>query len=915
MNSTPKFVGSIYGLMLAIMHFIGVVASAQDGPIVITPSSQPSVVAAVLALRPTGQRVVLLRGFDFDLMSYDIQKVRLQSQKKPVNVPSATPTKGKQVVYKRVFRWMNLLRSKGGTVDRVKIALPNPGAIDWLEAKWILGPNFVSTKGVLIGPASGSAGGIPVPNASNASQWKSIAFDALGNISLTTHRAAVNAVYLGAIVEREAANAATLAATQTTPPVVPPPVIPPPVVPPPVVPPPVVPPPVVPPPVVPPPVVPPPVVPPPVVPPPVVPPPDLRGLTPAAMQSMTSAATKASEAMSAYETRLTSEWSAPLSYPTTVWSSIFEKAMDSPSLRGRLISWTSSCSVLANYGIGKFRRPETLAEIDPAILDPAYLNAGSNGEIYALSSADCSQGEFLRTDGVKLAIAAVYYNNPDYLQRALEILHEFAKHSPLQRPGWTAYTPAAIVPAGGDGVFLATSWGIQGLVEMLTILGDRVPVDLRNELRDLLRKEVRQISSDWADKRPWYVKSAVYQSNQWIEPNLGLVQACLYLGDPELIPVYNLAVENIAKSIDRLGPDGAFIEGISYASMTAGSLFEVIALTSANNDQRLQSLPYVQNAWKWFVHMHQPGGYYVNCNDSRMSSVPAWAVWTPLPAMFRAALGSADPKAMPFLKTMFPQGDSAKDAIQYQAAISSVAASSTDSLPTFAHFPSQQLLVWRSAWEAPSAPQHAMSVWIRGGSPIDSHSHRDNGHISIHSGEKIVLMECGTPDYNNPLLNTNFASAAGHNTLQIGELAPRLAPANCPIEVDSLTDAGGRVTINLKPAFPITTACSRVIEWNTSGMVNVSDSVSLPSESPPGTEFYRFHTGCTDGISITAVGNGWQVTWPGVVMTISADRPISVEQITWPDAVRAPFVHKAIIVKCVGSESHLSLRTEVRITR
>ena len=910
MNSTPKFVGSIYGLMLAIMHFIGVVASAQDGPIVITPSSQPSVVAAVLALRPTGQRVVLLRGFDFDLMSYDIQKVRLQSQKKPVNVPSATPTKGKQVVYKRVFRWMNLLRSKGGTVDRVKIALPNPEAIDWLEAKWILGPNFVSTKGVLIGPASGSAGGIPVPNASNASQWKSIAFDALGNISLTTHRAAVNAVYLGAIVEREAEIATTLAATQTTPPVVPPPVVPPPVVPPPVVPPPVVPPPVVPPPVVPP-----PVVPPPVVPPPGVPPQDLRALSPAAMQSITSAAAKAAEALSAYEVKLTSDWSAPLTYPATVWPSIFEKAMDSPTLRGRLISWTSSCSALENYGVGRFRRPNTLAEIDPAILDPLYLQAGNNGEIYALSSADCSQSEFLRTNGVKLAVAAIYFNNADYLQRALEILREFVTHSPLQRPGWTAYTPTVVVPAGGDGVFLATGWGIQGIVEMLSILGDRVPIDLQRELRDLLRKEVRQISSDWADGRPWYVTSKVYQSNQWIEPNVGLVRACLYLGDPELVPVYNLAVENIAKSIERLGSDGAFVEGLSYASMTVGSVFEVISLTSANGDSRLQSLPYAHNAWKWFAHMQQPGGYYVNCNDSRMSCTPAWAISTPLPAMIRAAMASGDPQALPFLKAMFPRGDSAPDAIQYQAAISSVLAGSTDSLPKFSHFPSQQLLVWRSAWEAPSAAQSAMSVWIRGGSPIDSHSHRDNGHISIHAGNKIVLMECGTPDYANPLLNTNFASAAGHNTLQIGELAPRYKPANCPIEVESLTDAGGRVTINLKPAFPLTTDCSRVIEWSTSGMVNISDTVSLPTASPAGTEFYRFHTGSTDGVTITTVGNGWEVSWPGVVIAISADRPISVEQITWADAVRAPFVHQVIIVKCVGSESHLSLRTEIRITR
>ena len=899
-----KSVASIFGLLLALVHVLAVPVNAQVGPVVITPSSQPTAVAAVLALRPVGERVILFRDFDFDLMSYDLQTVRLSTQKNPVKVPSATPTKGKQVVYKRVFRWMTLLRSKGGAVDKVQVGLPNSAAIDVLQAKWIAGPRFVSTTGVLQGPPTGSAGGIPVPNAANTNGWKSMAIAALGNLSLITHRAAVIAVYPSATVDLEVVPT----------PAVPPPVVPPPVVPPPVVPPPVVPPPVVPPPVAPPPVVPPPVAPPPVVPPPVVPPSDLRGLSPAAIQSITSAAAKASDALSAYEVRLTPDWSAPLTYPETVWPTIFEKAMDSSSLRSRLIGWTSSCSVLENYGIGRFHRPETLAEIDPAILNPLYLQAGNNGEIYALSIADCSQADFLRTSGVKLAVAAVYYNDANYLQRVLEILREFVSHSPLQRPGWTAYTPTAIVPAGGDGVYLATGWGIQGIVEILSILGDRVPVDLRNDLRDLLRKEVRQISSDWADKRPWYVKSKFYQSNQWIEPNLGLIRACLCLGDPELVPVYNLAVENIAKSIERLGSDGAFIEGISYASMTAGNLFEVIALTSANNDPRLQSLPYVRNAWKWFVHMQQPGGYYVNCNDSVMSRAPAWAIATPLPSLFYAALGSGDPQAMPFVKTMFPQGEVAKDAILYQAAIAGLPGGPSGSLPKFAHFPSQQLLVWRSAWEPPSAAQHAMSVWIRGGSPMDSHSHRDNGHVSIHSGDNVVLMECGTPDYSNPLFNAKFGSAAGHNTLQIGELTPRSAPANCPIVVESLTDSGGRVTINLKPAFPITTDCSRVIEWNMSGTVTVSDNVSLPTASPVGTEFYRFHTGRTDGITITASGNGWEITWPGVLMSISADRPIVVEQITWPDAVRAPFIHQAISVKCVGSESSLSLRTEIRVT-
>jgi hypothetical protein len=560
-----------------------------------------------------------------------------------------------------------------------------------------------------------------------------------------------------------------------------------------------------------------------------------------------------------------------------------------------------------------YTRAKSLAEISPSQLDPIHTRAGENSELFALAMADCSQGEYLRTQGVLLAVYGKVLRRQDCIDKCMQMLDAFRQHVPLQRPGWTAYQPDVHLPPEGDGVWLATAWGIHGIVEMLDILGPDVPVGLRSELRALIRQEAIRIADDWAAKRPWYVKSRAAQSNQWIEVSAALARACLYLGDPDLLIHYNLAVDNLSESLKTLGADGAFVEGVTYASMTEGSLFEAIGLIRASGDNRLDRFPFVSQASNWWLHMTLPGLQYVNCNDSRMTAIPQWAQRTPLPSMYAAAKHGGGQQALQQLKSLYPEGQATLLGIQYLTDISDLVPSPL-TLPTFAFFPTQELVVWRSLWEMPSASPQAWSIWIRGGSRLDSHSHRDQGHVSIQSGSRVVLMDCGTPDYSNPDLDRKYASAAGHNVLQIGELQPRNAVAIAPTVIKRLDATGGQVSVDCAAAFPATKSYTRTITWDQNGLVRIHDAIVFKEPIKPGAELLRFHTGTDLPLSISTGGSKHQINWADAEFTIASEPPVSIRQQLWPDAVQAPFQHSAIVVECSSAATNYDVRTEIRIT-
>jgi hypothetical protein len=611
-------------------------------------------------------------------------------------------------------------------------------------------------------------------------------------------------------------------------------------------------------------------------------------------------------------------WANQLSYQARKWQHIFETARDCPDLRRFLFGLDAQAKETLEADSRFYLRPRKLGEIHPDLIDGRYRVAGDNGELFALSMADCGQANFVRCKGVPLAIMAVYTGNADYLRKSIQILTAMLDHAPLQRPGWTAYTPTSHVPPEGDGVWLATSWGLEGIIDMIEILGDRLPGELRANLDLLIRTEVSRIVTDWADSRPWYVKSHTVQSNQWMEPSIGLIKACLYLHDQRLVAAYDLGVENLGASLATLGQDGAFAEGISYASMTVGTVFQALGDLKANNDLRCHGFPYVNNAWKWFLHMQMPGGRYVNCYDSTMCVAPDWATQTPLPSLIDAAIGSNDPGAIRQTQAFFPVGDATIPGICYQHALCGVRSSdgvSVAQLPTWAHFPSQALVVWRSKWEPAAAPQTAMGVWVRGGSLTDSHSHRDQGHVSVYSGTRPILIEAGTPTYSDPEMETKYAAAAGHSIMQVGEAKPRIKPFAVPLSIETLDASGGRVSMDTAGIYEGVTHCRRTVDWKSTGVVAIDDSVLLVNPLPSGSEIYRFHTGSTEPIFVTGSGASWRITWQGVAMAVTADRDITVSQASWPDAVSLGQTrhHQAVIIASPIPTNSLLLRTVLTV--
>jgi hypothetical protein len=582
--------------------------------------------------------------------------------------------------------------------------------------------------------------------------------------------------------------------------------------------------------------------------------------------------------------------------------------------RRRLEELCRGADDLLRLDPARYQRAHRLEDIPADQLDGRAASAGKNRDVFALAMSDCAQTHQLCDEGVRLALAARCTGRADLLERALAVLSAAAGYEPLQRPGWTAYSPEAALPPGGDGVWLATHWGISGIVDMLAVLGDRVPPDLQASLRALLRREALQIVKDWEDRRPWYVRSRAVVSNQWIEPSLGLIKACLFLGDEDLRPAYNLGARNLAESLAACGEDGAFHEGVGYARMTLGSLFDTIDAMALAGDRRMHDFPFVQRAWFWLVQMHLPGPRLLNAYDAGESPLPAWARKTPFHALASAVRASRDPRALRAVGTLFPEGSGSLYGIRYAAALAARPSPVEPLLPApFAAFPSQRVVVWRERFEPPAEPQTAFAIWVRGGSPRDSHVHRDQGQVSVVRGTNAVWLDCGTPVYSDPKLETHYACAAGHNILQIGERLPRGHAADAPLTVRALDESGGHVQIDTTAAYLTAESCTREVRWSRDRRVEVLDRVRLAFAASAGTEWYRFHTGSAEAVAISGSGREWTVRWPGAVMTLKCDRPIRVLQEPWPDRERVPFTHVVVRILAAREEQALTLATTLTV--
>jgi len=614
------------------------------------------------------------------------------------------------------------------------------------------------------------------------------------------------------------------------------------------------------------------------------------------------------------------DWAGKLKYKGTDWSKIFIKSMENPELRGLLLDLVASADKLVLMPRTNYVRPNRLTDIPTNLIDSNASGAGDNREVFALAMYDCFQTNLIRSDGPVLAVAALYasrYSDTTvYLDRVIDMLEELCLYSPMQRPGWTLSNPKLSMPAGGDGVWLATSWGIESIVEILDILGDKVPESLRLKLRLRLKEEINLIVESWANSRPWYVRSQSVATNQWSEPISGLIKACLYLQDPDLLPAYNFGVRALSASLLASGNDGAYLEGFTYAQMSVNTLLKTVAAMKANGDKRCSDMPFTQNSWRWFVAMPIDGISVVNCSDSKISQLPKWQIETPNSSMIEAALVSDEPEALITMKSLFQKGDSSISGIRYTDATIDTTLLELPSIDPFKYFPSQQLLVWRSTWGRPSNPGVGLALWLKGGSlQASNHGHRDQGQVSIYWNGFPILIDCGTPDYADPRIDSMFANVAGHGIMQVGEILPRGVPVNAPIKIEQLDINGGHATIDTTSAYKDTKKCTREIEWIKTGKVKISDYVEFKSKINAKTELYRFHTGSAQAVDIIGSGKTWTIQWGPARITITADKNIEIKQAQWPDYTRPPFHHQAVMIYGLEDTINLKIITIVELGR
>ena len=586
------------------------------------------------------------------------------------------------------------------------------------------------------------------------------------------------------------------------------------------------------------------------------------------------------------------------------WEATFRAARSDPAMRRVLFGFVDSARSAQATPPAAFRRPANYSEIPVEEVDQIALQSGSNRDERALAMYDCTLADRLVRTGVTGAIAARYINDPDLILRSNAILDAAASWVPLQRPGWSLGAPDRKMPVGGDGVNMATSWGINAICDMLEVLGDRVPRELRGRLESNLRREVAAIVDTWVSRRAWYVTSKAVSSNQWIDPSAALVRACLFLGDPALASAYELGVTNLLLSLDAMGSDGAFLEGITYAQMSLPSLLSVTMAMRDAGDRRCCDHPFVVHSWGWMMQMLMPGRALVSVSDSQMSSLPAWGQSAPLDAFSMAAIASGNAGVCSAIRKVFPDVQTTPIGLRFAASNSETPPAD---IPLWAVYPSQALLVWRS--DASAVP--ARTLWMKGGSKAcSSHGHRDAGHVSIFFGATPVLIECGTPEYSDPLYETSFAGAPGHGIMQVRPLSPHGVAIEAPWRVSKLSSAGGDAALDATGGYLGVKSCTRRVSWDVNA-VDFFDQVQFSDAIEPGTELYRFHTGTDARLAIVGSANKWRVSWASASIAIESDVRIEVTQSTVPDRVLAKARHSVVVLKASSTTERASIRSTV----
>lgn len=514
---------------------------------------------------------------------------------------------------------------------------------------------------------------------------------------------------------------------------------------------------------------------------------------------------------------------------------------------------------------------------------------------FALAMSDFAAAGIAAREMPLLAAAFRISGETDLLERLLGQFEEVATWSPIQRPGWTCYQKGKRLPEGGDGNWLATGAGIRAIGDALELLPPAaVDEPLRQRLHDLLAREIASVVDDWDVQRPWFVRGDNPVTNQWVLPTEGLVRACLILGRDRHGQEYELGVANLLRALCAHGSAGEFEEGVGYATFTVGSLVAAARAMAVAGDRRAIDHPFLRHFPVWMAHHLQPGRAGINCFDAGGTGHIG-----PDHASFRQLLSlllvcTDHPTARWALTEQF---DRPSDDLVGALAGVAVGSGTSEAPAAFALYERAARVNWRSSWD-----DDATGLWVRGGHRLDQHDHQDRGHVSFTRCGVPVLIEAGTPSYDEAEMSRLYKSGVGHNVLQVGtEMPPPPEPgappmdlpkgwqqphggraeAQAPVVAAQLNPAGGRVRLEAGGCYEGVASWERAVEW-TATDCSISDRVQL-EDGESRILIFRWHLAVAEAVSIVEDGEGWRAHWGSATCRLVSSAPVELTQVRLPD--------------------------------
>lgn len=516
------------------------------------------------------------------------------------------------------------------------------------------------------------------------------------------------------------------------------------------------------------------------------------------------------------------------------------------------------------------KRAYNIKDIPANILDKRTNSLKKNAEIFALAKQDLRDTRKLQSNMEKLSIAFLATRDEQCLQKIVEQLSEVSTWKPLQRPGWSLVSVDKTLPPGGDGSWLATGYGIWSLVDTLSLLKSDLPSDLVNDLTTLIECEATNLLKDYKQKKQWFLKAkGAPASNQWVTFFSALVYASLFLEDDKFHDAYEIGVQNLVLTMNNLGTKGDCLEGSEYAEITADAIFRSTWAMKRIGDTRLATHPFTKKFSHWYIQMFMPGYRLVNAYDCRRyktgSTMPT--------ALALASFDQIDEQTAWISQNYFENFPQNAIGLMYAYNYKTFSVEQVPP-PKFEYFPSSQILTWRSNWN----PATALALWIRGATSLDSHSHRDTGHISIYNGNENVLIDCGRNTYDTPLsVPGGSKNAGGHNVLQFGA-KPSTEKIDAIFSINQIDDNGGEITIDATSAYDQVNSWIRKISWNSTGIIKISDSIEFKATPPANTELLRYHLGNDAKANLVMDKTGWQAQYEATAITFASSAPVNILQ-------------------------------------